>query len=196
MFSVHPLKELTENKNKHLVFVHTPKCGGSYVSKILEHLKITNKGHEQAILNDDYIYFTIIRNPVERFESLLNYRLGEKKPRNDWPKRLSYVYDNKNKNKNISLNDIISNMTDKKILGFLPYRTLNYWIKNVDIIITLDNLPKMLEYFGYTYDVNLFEKVNVSNKIRGKINQHNKDRLQNIFNDDVNIYNMVINSVF
>lgn len=54
----------------------------------------------------------------------------------------------------------------------------------------------MLEYFAYTYDVNLFNPVNVSKKIRGKINQQNKDRLQNIFNDDVNIYNMVINSAF
>ena len=54
----------------------------------------------------------------------------------------------------------------------------------------------MLEYFGYTYDVNLFKPVNVSNKIRGKINKQNKNRLQNIFNDDVKIYNMVINSAF
>ena len=192
MYSIHPLKELTSNKNKELVFIHTPKCGGSYVSNILSHLKITNKGHNQAILNNNYIYFTVIRNPVERFESLLNYRLGENNPRDDWPKHLSYAYDDKN----IKLNDIISKMTDEEILGFSPYKTINYWIKNVDIIITLDNLPKMLEYFGYTYDVNLFKPVNVSNKIRGKINKQNKNRLQNIFNDDVKIYNMVINSAF
>jgi hypothetical protein len=192
MYSIHPLKELASKKNKYLVFIHTPKCGGSYVSNILSQLKITNKGHTQAILNDNCIYFTVIRNPVERFESLLNYRLDEKTPRNDWPKHLSYVYDDIN----ITLDEIVSKMTDEEILGFSPYKTINYWIKNVDIIITLDNLPKMLEYFGYTYDVNLFEKVNVSNKIRGKINQQNKDRLQNIFNDDVNIYNMVINSSF
>ena len=192
MYSIHPIKELTSDKNKKLVFIHTPKCGGSYVSSILSHLNIENKGHEQAILNDNYIYFTVIRNPVERFESLLNYRLNEKTPRNDWPKHLSYVYDDIN----IKLDDIISQMTDEEILGFSPYKTINYWIKNVDIIITLDNLPKILEYFGYTYDVNLFNPVNVSNKIRGKINQQNKDRLQNIFNDDVNIYNMVINSAF
>jgi hypothetical protein len=192
MYSIHSIKELTSDKNKKLVFIHTPKCGGSYVSSILSHLNIENKGHEQAILNDNYIYFTVIRNPVERFESLLNYRLNEKTPRNDWPKHLSYVYDDIN----IKLDDIISQMTDEEILGFSPYKTINYWIKNVDIIITLDNLPKILEYFGYTYDVNLFNPVNVSNKIRGKINQQNKDRLQNIFNDDVNIYNMVINSAF
>jgi len=31
-------------------------------------------------LNDVYICFTVIRNPVEMFESLLNYRLDENKP--------------------------------------------------------------------------------------------------------------------
>ena len=184
---------MIKNKDKkELVFIHTPKCAGSYIGNILSYLKIKNLGHHQAIPNKKYIYFTVIRNPVERFESLLNYRLNEKTPRNDWPKHLSYVYDDIN----IKLDDIISQMTDEEILGFSPYKTINYWIKNVDIIITLDNLPKILEYFGYTYDVNLFNPVNVSNKIRGKINQQNKDRLQNIFNDDVNIYNMVINSAF
>lgn len=175
-----------------MCFIHTPKCGGTYVSHILNHLNITNKGHNQATLSDDYIYFTIIRNPIERFESLLHYRLGEKKPRNDWPKNLSYVYNNKN----ITLNEIISKMTNKQILGFSPYKTINYWTKNVDIIITIDNLQKMLEYFGYTYDIDLFEKSNVSNKTRGGINQANKDRLQKIFKDDFNTYNMVINSEF
>ena len=191
MYSIRPLKELTSDK-KNLVFIHTPKCGGSYVSKILSHLKITNKGHEQAILDKNNIYFTCIRDPVERFESLLNYRLDENKPRNDWPKHLSYVYDDIN----IKLDEIISKMTDKEILGFSPYRTINYWIKNVDIIITLNNLPKLLKYFEYTYDINFFKPINVSNKLRGKINQNNKDRLQNIFYDDVKIYNMVINSAF
>jgi hypothetical protein len=193
MYSTHPLEELLTLKNdKELVFIHTPKCAGSYVSNILSHLKIKNNGHVQAIPDNKYIYFTVIRNPVERFESLLNYRLDETNPRNDWPKLLSYVhYD-----KSVNLNEIVSNMTDREILGFSPYKTIAYWTKDVDIIITLDNLPKMLKYFGYEYDVNYFKSVNVSNKIRGKINQHNKDRIKKLFNDDVEIYNMVINSTF
>jgi len=86
-------------------------------------------------------------------------------------------------------------MTDNEILGFSPYRTINYYTKDVDIIITLDNLSKLLEYFGYTYDNNLFKPVKVSNKIRGKLNQENKDRIKLLFNDDVLLYNMVVNSV-
>lgn len=191
MYSNSPFSELIKNK-KELVFVHTPKCGGTYVNQILSHLNIKNIGHKQAIPNDKYIYFTVIRNPVERFESLLNYRLGEDKPRNDWPKKLSYVHNDKT----IKLDEIISKMTNEEILGFTPYKTINYWVKNVDIIITLDNLEKLLEYFGYTYDKNLFQPINVSNKIRGKLNQESKNRIKNLFIDDYELYNKVINSSF
>lgn len=191
MYSTRPFQELKINK-KELVFIHTPKCAGSYVSNILSYLKIKNNGHNQATPNNKFIYFTVIRNPVERFESLLNYRLDEKIPRNDWPKHLSYVY----YDKNVNLDKIVSNMTDKEILGFSPYKTIKHWTKNVDIVVTLDNLSKMLEYFGYEYDVNYFKPSNVSNKIRGKINQQNKDRLKKLFKDDVEIYDMVINSAF
>ena len=173
---------------KELVFVHTPKCAGTYICSILSHLKIKNKGHTQAISNNNQIFFTVIRNPVERFESLLNFRLGEEKPRIDWPTHLSYVYDDIT----ITLDEIVSKMTDKEILGFSPYKTLNHWIKNVDIIITLDKLPNMLNHFGYTYDVNLFEPQKVSKKIRGKIIK-NKDRIRKLFHDDVKIYNKVRN---
>ncbi len=189
MYSTSSLSDLIKNKDKKkLVFIHTPKCAGSYIGTILSYLKIKNLGHHQAVPNKKYIYFTVIRNPVERFESLLNYRLDEKKPRGDWPIYLSYVY----QDKYIGLDDIVSKMNNKDILGFSPFRTINYWTKNVDIIITLENLPKMLEYFGYKYDVNLFIPINVSNKTRGTISQKNKDRIREIFKDDVKLYNKVV----
>ena len=191
MYSVRPFSELVQDKNrKELIFVHTPKCAGSYVSTILSQLKIKNNGHNQAVSNERSIYFTVIRNPVERFESLLNYRLGKTDTREDWPKHLLYVYTDKH----IQLNEIVSKMTDEEILGFIPYRTISYWTKNVDIIITLDNLPKMLKYFGYTYDKSLFKPNNISNKIRGKLNQKNKDRINLLFKDDNLLYNKVVKS--
>jgi len=192
MYSTRSFSELMHEKTiKDLIFIHTPKCGGSYVATILSHLNIKNKGHTQANPHE-HISFTVIRNPVERFESLLNYRLCEKTPRNDWPKHLSYVY----QDKTVQLNEIVSQMSNEEILGFSPYKTLTYWTKNVDIIITIDNLPKMLGYFDYTYDINLFKPVNVSTKTRGHLDQHNKDRIAHLFNDDMVLYNMVTNSSF
>lgn len=177
MYSVINLEELIKS-GKNLIFIHTPKCGGTYVGTILSYLKIENKGHKLVKKNEE-ISFTVIRNPIERFESLLNYRLCDQIPRNDFPNELRHVYEDKN----ISLNEIVSKMSDSQILGFTPYKTLTYWTTNVDIIITIDELPKLLESFGYTYDTQLFPKVNVSNKVRGRFNEETIDRLKTLYND-------------
>jgi hypothetical protein len=191
MYSSIPFSELVKNKDKkELGFIHTPKCAGSYVSSILSHLKIKNFGHQQAIPNENYIYFTVIRDPVDRFESWLNFCLSNFRFTPDWPLNLLYVYNDTN----ITLDEIILKMTDEDILKFRPHRTLNYWTKNVEIIITIDNLSKMLECFGYTYDINSFKPINVSDKLRGRINEENRNRIKKIFNDDVELYNKVIDS--
>ena len=44
-------------------------------------INIKSKGHTRADPENDGITFTVIRNPIERFESLINYRLNESKPR-------------------------------------------------------------------------------------------------------------------
>jgi hypothetical protein len=180
------IKEKALNKN--LIFIHTPKCAGSYVSRILQDFKIINKGHNNAIINEG-INFTVIRDPVDRFESLLNYRLGEKHPRNDWPKHLHNVYNNKD----ITLNEIVNKMSDGEILNFAPYKTLVFWSKNVDIIITIDKLFELLAFFGYNYDEKKYKYVNVSVKTRGRLNEENKTRIALLYNADMKLYNNVIN---
>ena len=189
MYSNYNIKELLKNRsNEKLIFIHTPKCGGTYVASILSHLNIINKKHVKAILNEG-ITFTVIRDPIKRFESMLNYRLNLPKIIDSYPSisYLRYVFEDET----ITLNEIISKMTNEQILRF---NTLVYWTENIDIIITLENLPKMLGYFGYTYDANLFKPLNVSKKIRGTLNDENINRLKTLFSDDVLLYNKVINS--
>lgn len=176
-----------EKKNLNLIFIHTPKCGGSYVSSILRDLGIKRDGHNQSNinLNKKYITFTVIREPIERFESFLNYRLGDKNPRNDWPEYLNYVYDNKN----ITLDEIVNNFQEKDIQKLYPYRTLQYWTKNVDIVITIKELKQLLSFFGYKYNEKKYEMRNVSKKERGKLNEKNKEKLKKIFRKDIEIFN-------
>ena len=174
--------------NKQLTFIHTPKCGGTYVNSILHSLNIRNKGHMQASEHDG-ITFTVVRDPIKRFESLLNYRLCENKPRcHDWPTRLNYVY----KDKSVSLDTIVEKMTDKEITNFSPYRSLVYWSKNVDIFITIDQLPEFLSFFGYKYDVSNFRRENVSKKERGTFNEFTINRLKLLYIDDLEFYSQVI----
>jgi hypothetical protein len=102
----------------------------------------------------------------------------------DWPKHLNYVYDDKN----ITLNEIVDKMTDKEILGFTPYKSLVYWTKNVDIVITIEQLEEFLNFFGYFYDTNKYQKTNVSIKTRGTFNNKIKTRISNLFHDDFLLY--------
>ena len=183
MYSPHNWDQLLQSK-KQLVFIHTPKCGGTYVRNILHHLTLPNVGHSK-ITDDNTITFTVIRDPIERYESLINYRLRYKL----LPNEFDYVYEDTS----ITLNDIVSSMTDEEILGFRPYSTLTYWSQDVDII-TIEHLPTLLRHFGYTYDINLFEKANVSPKLRGKFNSQIITRLKKLYHDDILLYNKVINS--
>jgi hypothetical protein len=171
------------NPDKSLIFIHTPKCGGTYLSEILKDLNIQNKNHNLANKYDG-IHFTIIREPADRFESLLNYRLDDLTPRSDWPKSLYYVY-----NDNSSLNEIVEKMSDLEIISFTPYKSLSYWSENVDIFITINEVKDFLEIFDYTYDEKKYESKNVSQKKRGKLNQKNRERICKLYENDVILFN-------
>ena len=174
-------------KDQPLVFIHTPKCGGTYARIVLGDLGIKNKRHRQAV-KDEGIAFTIIREPIARFESLMNYRLAEAEPRKDWPAGLKYAYEDKT----VTLNEVVNKMTDEEIVGFVPYRSLEYWVKNVDICITIDKLHSFLTHFGYVYSPDLYEPQNVSKKTRGKFNDEVRARLSKLYEKDILIYNAKI----
>ena len=179
-------KKIRAKKRDKLIFIHIPKCGGTYVASILNDLNIKNKGHTLAVENEG-INFTIIRDPVQRFESLLNYRLGENNPRNDWPSHLNYIYNDKS----ISLNEIVNKMTDEEITSFYPYSSLVYWSKDIDIFITIDQLKDFLNFFGYQYNPNKYNKINVSKKERGTFDGNTKKRISEIFKNDVILFQKI-----
>lgn len=158
-------------RNKPLTFIHIPKCGGTYIATILSHLGVKNKGHHLAT-NTDGITFAVIRNPVDRYSSLLNYRLNVSKPRPDCPKSLGcYV----NVNTPATLNTIVGG-------------------KNVDIFITIDKLQEFLAFFDHEYDANLFEKQNVSKKTQGTFDAQTKHRIAKLYSKDMLFYkNAVLN---
>lgn len=179
-----------EKKGLKLVFIHTPKCGGSYINSILRYLRIKRNGHLQATkeLQEKYITFTVIREPVERFESFINYRLGEITPRSDWPEYLDHVYNDKS----ITLNEIIKLIKKKDTEQLHPFKTLEYWTENIDIIITMKDLRPLLTYFGYRYNNRRFKKRNISKKNRGKLNEKSKEKIKEIFKNDIELYQNIV----
>jgi len=171
-------------KNEKISFIHIPKCAGTYASQYISLFNINMKNHNRAEKPEDGLTFGIIRHPVERFQSFLNYRLGEETPRKDFPERLHYVYSNKN----ISLNTIVDSLTDEEILSFRPYRSINYWAKNIDLLLTIDEFIPALALMGFNTTVE-FPQLNVSQKIRGNLTGDRIDRINNLFKKDIRIYN-------
>lgn len=169
-----------------LTFIHTPKCGGTYTGKILEYLKIPNKGHTKYN-SPESITFTIIRDPVDRFKSLLNFRSNL--PPHSMPGKMEHSITPSVLYESLTLDEIVSKMTDDEILGFTSYNTLVYWTENVDIVITIDELPELLGRFGYTYPN--FEKENVSLKNKGTFNEETRNRVKILFAEDVILFNKI-----
>ena len=183
-------------KGQPLTFIHIPKCAGSFVHARLHgvvpqwqplrsHVHglrgIGSKGHHQAQKGEG-ITFAVLRDPVARFESLLNYRL-ERPPRGDWPQRLRYVWDDKS----VDLNELVGQMRDHEILGFRPYRTQRYWSSNVDILITIDRLDAFLSAFGYRVGPAPARK-NESEKTRGRFDNATKRRIARLYSDDIDLF--------
>ena len=165
------------NNGKKLSFIHTPKCGGTYASQYMTACNIENKKHKQATKNSNKVFFTIIRDPIKRFESLLNYRLGENHPRPDFSSKLiKHFY-----NKSHSLDNIIDSIKYKDINKFNPYNKLTYWSKNVDLLITIDELEESLTLLGYNVKDLNFDDLNVSKKERGTFNQNSINKLNSLF---------------
>lgn len=73
---------------------------------------------------------------------------------------------------------------------FIPYRNLKYWTTNMDLCITIKEFLPFMQILGY--DINKIQHIsslNVSIKNRGTISEENKEKLREIYKDDIDIYN-------
>lgn len=162
-----------------LIFVHIPKCGGTYANFILNELGIKSIGHNQYLFKTtQQIVFATIRDPIDRFESMLNFRLqGDCKY---FPVKNACV------NSSYLLDDLVDNMND--IISFKPFKNIQYYSKNVDFFITIDQLIPMLKYFEFDISqLNTIPK-NVSIKNRGILSEKNRQRIKNLYKKDYEIY--------
>jgi len=175
---------------KPLCFVHTPKCGGISVNHLLNNMGIELNGHIRP-KDQNKTYFTIVRHPVDRFISLLNYRLQELQPRADFPRRLHYAHYN-----NVSLNEIILNLTNEELLSFKPFRTLEYWTEGCQHVIAINQLQPFLATYGYYFNIADLKKMNVSKKTRGEVDMGIKGRLSAVFKKDMQIYLKALENKF
>ena len=139
-----------------------------------------HKPHERASLQDR-LTFTVLREPAERFESFINYRLDEKTPREDWPKLANIAF----QDKLMTTDAIVQLMTDDDILNFVPFRTMSYYVKGVDFLISIDQLRDFLTIFGKYNEAKYPSRANKSSRTRGNFSETVNDRIRRIFGNRV-----------
>ena len=173
-------------QNKPLFFVHVPKCGGTYINNIIKKTNINSSKksgfgtHKPATeeVNRNHIVFAVIREPVSRYESLINYRIRTDRI-NSFNKNIK-DYDN--------INQYIDKQTDATLTSFSPYKTLVHYSKNVDIFITIDEVKDFLEFFGYDISKRQHKAVNTSTRKYGRFNNKTIKRIAKLFEKDIEFY--------
>lgn len=175
---------------KKLSYIHIPKTGGTFVRSILSKFpEINYIQHKQASENKNEIYFATIREPSERFESLLNFVFWHKEnkvlKKNYIPKRLWYTYDDIS----VDLNKLISMMSDKELTNLKSFQSLHYYSKNITFMIPIKEFVPVLKFLGFNLEEKKYEPCNVSEKKRGSFSEETKLRIQKLYKEDVEMWN-------
>lgn len=115
-------------EEKKLAFVHIPKTGGVSVCVALN---MKSDGHWKASqYPTDYYKFTIVRDPVERFESAIAYM---KNIRELYHKTIPECYEKYN---SIPVNDIANVfMKDEELMALPLFKPQSYFIDNENVEI-------------------------------------------------------------
>lgn len=184
-----------EMKHKPLTFIHIPKCAGTFVRNFLpkindtkdKSLQIRYKGkHEKASI-EDVPAIAIIRHPIERFESMLRYRLDRIENHADLQQILEHL---KLLQKQVTLNNIVEQMTNEQILNISPFQSLSYYQDNVAFMFTIDKFIPVLDYLGFsTKDIQMELKINTTTiSDYQELSAENKKRIRQLYKDDLKLY--------
>jgi hypothetical protein len=181
------IKVMFQKNNLPLYFIHIPKAAGTYARVICDQLNINHQKaytHKKAskLINDRHIVFAILREPVSRYESMLNYRLFKIK---DTSRKPNGNIDDYN-----DINDFIANQTDDFLLNVgSSFQTLLKYSKFVDIFITIDEFEDFLNFFGHHIPENLKKRKNQSERPKGKFNNITINRIKKLYAKDIEFYN-------
>ncbi|KAH8064040.1 hypothetical protein JL721_8440 [Aureococcus anophagefferens] len=147
-------------------FVHVPKTGGKYVRDLLRRCApLVNYGHHSAARGAEH--FLTLREPADRFESMLTMRLAERKPRLDWPgDRVDF-----DDAKRAPLDATLAAFADEDLLNFAPFRTFGFYASDKSTILCRPgDAFAFLDAFG------------------GRFSEASRDRIRRVFADDTSLW--------
>lgn len=166
------------------IFLHIPKTGGTTVKGLCKRYNIETCKHNLGVLSRKRrrMVFCVVRNPVDRFESFLNYRLGQLNIRPDWPVRIAY------RKKEMGLSKVLRRFKSPMITNLKPFRTLKNFVDVSNICFTIQEIPEAIAIMKCLDKVPKLGKANVSVKKRSPLNKASRDRIQRLFKKDMDIY--------
>ena len=189
-------------------FIHIPKNGGTSIRLLCDNKTLKYNPHKADVFDKNITnQLVIIRNPIERFVSAVNYGLEK------WSHepQIKFLIDNKIDSaeewiqiwKNPShkyysnLMDEMKNKT-QRIGNNLPEYKYTYcpqsiWINNPKYICIMDSLENDFEYFQTTIlkqdRKKSLTKTNFTTKKNNDLSEDSINFLKKIYNDDFILYN-------
>ena len=188
-------------------FSHIPKCAGQYFNEFFKSdSQINSLGHIRDGIQSNnslkrlnpLIKFTIIREPISRFESYLNYSLEYGYFQKYFPYDLLMEKDDIH----FDLNYMVKQMSDDFIVnGEGLFRNYTFWTKGMDYVFTIHQFEKIYELLNENFnnklnDPNAKMYKNKSSKNWGAFHLGTKTRLKVLFKKDIEIFNKIDSQSF
>ena len=179
-------------------FVHITKTGGTNIKDKNKNKELYFGGYH----NEDALYyfkkeipcFAIIRNPIERYESMFYYNIyGSNKYKKNFKLVDINLFVNKHYNDLTFIN---------KFEGGFQFRKQISWLNNNDCYIILydkKNLVKNIklflhEEFSIDYNYNFESKnINITNyNNKEKLTQYSIEKIKKLYHEDFELYNKLL----
>lgn len=199
-------------------FIHIPKNGGTSIHEIcynkipsfykimpLEDSIMVYNGHNTDVYNKNlYNQLVVIRNPIDRFISAVNYSLQKwsNEPhvkylienKIDTPEKWVQIWMNPKDKQYPYLIDMIKNKNHKignRVIEYKwTYSPQSLWINNPKFVIIMDNFNVELQYFIKKYNIKLsnFNKKNSTHHKDDKLSIESIGFLRNFYKEDFILY--------
>ena len=184
-------------------FIHIPKNGGTSIKDICNKQIIYN-GHETDVYNENLInQLVIIRNPIDRFISSVNYAIQEWSHETqinyliskniDTPEKWVNIWSNPaHKEHNNLMSEMINQshfIGDKFNKYKWTYSPQSLWVNNPKFVIIMDNFNDEIKYLmkKYNIEANISQKNSTVHKDH-KLSEESVNFLKKIYKEDFILY--------
>jgi hypothetical protein len=187
-------------------FIHIPKNAGTSIKEICNRNreKLIYNGHNTDVHDKDIKnQLVIIRNPIDRFVSAVNYSLQKWAKAShvkcliekqiDTPEKWVQVWMNPEDDNYPYLMNMIKNDSHKIGTNLLEYKWTYaqqyFWINNPKFVLIMDNLNEEIQYLTKKYNMKcVIKNKNSTKKINHELSETSINFLREFYKEDFILY--------